>query len=143
VLKISKGFTLLELMIVVAVIGVLAMIAYPSYQTHVMKSRRTEAKTGLLALAQAQEEYRGEHNVYADTLTVLPPPDTNLMKLKGKDGETSVRIEHQFYVFTLTATSLKFTLKATAVNPGPQSNDTQCKEFTLDQTGQKSPPECW
>jgi type IV pilus assembly protein PilE len=131
VLKIAKGFTLLELMIVVAVIGILAMIAYPSYQTHVMKSRRTEAKTGLLALAQAQEEYRGENNEYADSLT----------KLKEA---TQIRAERTSYSFKLARlTPLRFTLTATPVDPGPQSKDTKCKEFTLDQTGQKSPPECW
>jgi type IV pilus assembly protein PilE len=135
VLKIAKGFSLLELMIVVAIIGILVMIAYPSYQMHVMKSRRTEAKTGLLALAQAQEEYRADRNEYADSLTNL------------KEA-TQIRAERTFYSFSLSRpTPLTFTLTARPV--GAQLDDTQCPVFTLDQAGQKTPPrdpglpDCW
>lgn len=55
-LKRVKGFTLIEMMIVVSIIGIIAAFAFPSYQTHVMKSRRADARATLLSLAQAMEE---------------------------------------------------------------------------------------
>ncbi len=65
----QQGFTLIELSIVVAIIGLLVMIAFPSYQSSVVKSRRAEAKASLTALAQHQESYFVEHgNRYASSL---------------------------------------------------------------------------
>jgi type IV pilus assembly protein PilE len=51
----NKGFTLIEVMIVVAIVGILAAVAYPSYQDHVRKSRRAEAQSALMGLAAAME----------------------------------------------------------------------------------------
>jgi prepilin-type N-terminal cleavage/methylation domain-containing protein len=63
--NISKnGFTLIELMIVVAIIGILASIAYPSYQESILKSRRADAKGALLGFANAMERHFTETNSY-------------------------------------------------------------------------------
>lgn len=61
----SKGFTLIELMIVVAIIGILAAIAYPSYQDHVRKTRRSDAQGALMGLANAMERHYTANNTYA------------------------------------------------------------------------------
>jgi len=58
------GFTLIELMIVVAVIGILAAIAYPSYQESILKGRRAEGRTALMELLQQQERFMTQRNCY-------------------------------------------------------------------------------
>lgn len=62
--KSTAGFTLIEVMIVVAIIGLLAAIAYPSYAEHIRKGRRAEGRTALLALLQQQERYMTQRNCY-------------------------------------------------------------------------------
>ncbi|WP_418118465.1 type IV pilin protein [Variovorax sp. 350MFTsu5.1] len=59
-----RGFTLIELMVVVAVIGILAAIAYQSYTEAVLKGRRAQARTALLELMQQQERYMTQRNAY-------------------------------------------------------------------------------
>lgn len=68
----ASGFTLIELMIVVAVIGILAAIAYPSYQDSVAKSKRADAQGALLSLAGALERHFTETNSYCDAGTTAP-----------------------------------------------------------------------
>lgn len=60
----SKGFTLMELMIVVAIIGIIAAIAIPSYQSQIQKTRRTDAQGALTGLANAMERYFTTQNTY-------------------------------------------------------------------------------
>src|SRR5690554_2337838 len=62
----SSGFTLIELMIVVAIVGILAAIAYPSYQRYVQDSRRSDARANLLQLAQFMERYYTANGRYVD-----------------------------------------------------------------------------
>jgi type IV pilus assembly protein PilE len=65
----TKGFTLVELMIAVAIVGILAGIAYPSYQDSVRASRRADAKGALLGFANAMERHFTENNTYRRTAT--------------------------------------------------------------------------
>ena len=73
--KQTQGFTLVELMIVVALIGVLTSIAIPGFQRYQMNSKRAEAYTNLLALAKSQKSYYSEWNQY---VAVLPEPSNTL-----------------------------------------------------------------
>src|SRR5690606_38472416 len=70
--KSSAGFTLIEVMIVVAIIGILAAIAYPSYQDHVRKSRRADAQTALLELAQFMERHYTTNGRYLTSANAAP-----------------------------------------------------------------------
>ena len=63
-MKLERGFTLTELLIVTAVVGILALIAYPSYAAYLTKARRAEAQMALLTLMQQQEQYYTHHHAY-------------------------------------------------------------------------------
>jgi type IV pilus assembly protein PilE len=118
-----KGMTLIELMIVVAIIGIIAAIAVPSYQNQIMSSRRGDGMTQLLKLQMQQESYRLENNSYATTAQLnLPVND--------------------YYTFTSSAvTATAYTLTATAKSS--QTADSGCTSINLDQSFNKSPVACW
>ncbi len=132
IIKKTSGFNLIELMIVVAVIGILAGIAYPSYEEQVRKARRTDAQTGLLELATLVEHFYTENNTYAGATTpaAVGGPSTS------REG---------FYTLSITNVSATtFTLNATPAPGGPQVGDT-CGTLTLTHTNIKgpTPDTCW
>ena len=76
----QAAFTLIELMITLALIGILTAVAVPSYQQHLMRGRRSDAQAVLSAIAQAQESYRSSHTRYAESFAMLrftPPASSN------------------------------------------------------------------
>ncbi|QDL37179.1 type IV pilin protein [Rhodoferax sediminis] len=91
--SLNHGFTLIELMIVVAIVAVLAGIAYPSYKDSVLKGRRAEARTALSELMQQQERYMTQNNSYfaftnvgGIATPVVTPPTT--VPFKTFSGDT-------------------------------------------------------
>ena len=86
----QRGFTLIELMIVVAIVAILAAIAYPSYQDSVLKGRRAEARTALLELMQQQERYltqRGTYLVFSNAAgTTNPATAATTFKTSAGEG---------------------------------------------------------
>jgi type IV pilus assembly protein PilE len=134
------GFTLIELMITVAIVGILASIAYPSYQDSVMKSRRADVKGVMLGLANAMERHFTETNEYL--AAAVGPADTGAPSIYSIPVETA-----NFYTVTISAaTASSYTLSA--VPTGVQTNDI-CGTLTLTHTGAKnnsaglSQSECW
>lgn len=117
----QQGFTLIELMIVVAVVGILSAIAYPSYTEYVRRGHRADARAGLLQAQLWMERAATATGVYPTTL-----PDTLTWS-----ADTSKR-----YTIGLAAgnTNAAFTLTATPKNPGPQASD-KCGTYTLTNTG--------
>jgi len=127
----NGGFTLIELMIVVAIIAILAAIAYPAYTSQVRKTDRSDAKAALLAAAQSLERCYTEYNAYNNAAC----PALSATSSEGYYGIAAT---------TLTASS--YTLTATPI-AGAVVGDTECATFTLDNKGtQASTPagsQCW
>ena len=122
-----RGFTLIELMIVVAVVGILAAIAYPSYQEQVRKSRRADGAAVLMQNAQFLERFFTENGRYDEdrdgTAVALPHATSPL------DGDAT------YYNISLNSVSeTAFTLQA--VPAGPQAGD-KCGTLTLTHVGQQ------
>ena len=78
-----KGFTLIELMIVIAIIGILSSIAFPSYQNYLVEGRRSEAQAALINIAGRQEQYFLDNKVYANDLTELGLPENPFVTEDG------------------------------------------------------------
>lgn len=127
----QKGFTLIELMIVVAVVAILAAIAYPSYQEYVRRTRRVEAQSLLNEAAARQERWRAQNGSY-----MAEAGDEAKLKLPHVSG-TAVTSEHGYYTLSVSqvADDGGYTLQAT--RRGAQTSDTRCGDFTLDALGRK------
>ena len=124
----TKGFTLIELMIAVVIIGILAAIAYPSYNESVRKTQRSDAKVGLSEIAQVLERCFTELNSYNSTSCPVV----------GAGPAISENSDEGYYTITDTVlTSTTFTLTATPVAGGPQAADAKCTTLTLAHTGAK------
>jgi type IV pilus assembly protein PilE len=132
------GFTLIELMIVVAVVAILAAIAYPSYIDSVRKSRRSDAKNALHAAASREEQYYGDNKAYNASMTALgytsDPADSPEKYYK-------ISVDNSLLAGCAIATC--YVLKA--VPQGDQAKDTHCGTLTVDSKGNKTgnSTDCW
>jgi type IV pilus assembly protein PilE len=122
---INQGFTLIELMIAVAIVAILTAIALPSYQSYVQKSRRADAITALSALQLAEEKWRASNLTYTTALS-SPPSGLGISSLSGGGYYT---------IAVASASATGYTLTATPVAGTSQASDTSCPLMTIVQTG--------
>jgi type IV pilus assembly protein PilE len=136
-MKRARGFTLIELMIVVVIIAILAAVALSAYNKQVRKSRRAEAKQVLSDLSLREEKYRSNHALYATCDEAMAPGTCSALNLNKT-----------YYTYALTASSnTGIAYEYTAVPKGDQAKDS-CGTLTLSMASgvvTKSPTtgDCW
>jgi len=130
--KQNRGFTLLELLITVAVIGIISSIAYPSYVDNISRANRSEAQRELLRMASLQEQYFIDHREYTADMTKLGVATDPYITNSG------------LYSIDTTVVGITYTLVATA--KGRQiTADSSCLTLSVTDTGKKTAASthCW
>lgn len=131
-----QGLTLIELMIAVAIVAILAAVAYPSYQQYVVRANRAAAQTFMLAIANKQEQFILDRRQYATGASInaiatalsIAPPEGNVEENYG------ITVEHR------DGNTRTYLITATPVVGGRQGGD---GALTLNELGQKTPASKW
>lgn len=128
-MKKTRGFTLIELMIAVAIVGVLTAIAYPSYQNYLVKGSRANAKAFLMDISTRQQQFLLDNRAYAGTI--------------GELNVTEPKEFSPYYTVAIAAAAgppPSFTVTAT-----PKAGTRQSKDgaLTINNKGEKAPADKW
>ena len=127
---VSRGITLLELLVVLVLIGIVAALAFPGYCQQMIRVHRTEALIALLELQAAEEKYFLRHNVYTGELSAAPPAGLGLAIASSSNKyllSITVAIDGQSFIAT-----------ATPSPEGGQAADRECLAFSIDAHGRRA-----
>jgi type IV pilus assembly protein PilE len=136
-----RGFTLIEVIIALALVGILAAIAIPSYQSYLLRAKRSVAQRVLLDIANRQERYYLDQRTYTADLRALGYASSPTY-IDSDGREVSSSNAERIYLVSVTAASpTAYTLSGKAQLG--QIKDSGCPELTVDQAGRKLPSDCW
>ncbi|MFP5393213.1 MAG: type IV pilin protein, partial [Gammaproteobacteria bacterium] len=135
-----QGFTLVETMVAMAIVAILAALAYPSYRQYVVKSRRTQAQTVLLELMQKQERYYTYHNRYLAFSSASTDPDEK--RFRWWLGDTAATSAYELRGEACPGQSIERCVSLVAT-PGTDKvdrhfRDAECQVLTLRSTGERA-----
>lgn len=144
--KLQRGFTLIELMIVIAIVGILTSLAYPSYLNHIIKTKRGNAGGCLMELAQWMERNYTTCLAYDKTGTGCATT-VDTAALPSPACTTDLNTSYNFAIASTPALSAAtYQLNATPIAGSSQAKDTTCGTLTLNQNGVKgagATTGCW
>ena len=132
--KAAQGFTLIEIIITVAIIGILLKIALPSYNNSIMQSRRTAAKTALLDLASREARYYSTNNAYTNSLTNLGYGNYTVGTQVANSISLPLNGSGEYYDLTVSTSNSNAQFLGTATPENAQAGD-GCGTYTIDNFG--------
>jgi type IV pilus assembly protein PilE len=138
--KLNAGITLIELMIVLAVIAILSSIAISNYRSYTMRANRIDGETMLMKIQVAEEKFFLQNNTYTTALATAPPNGLGL-------AATTTSGFYTLAVVAGSTGSIATSYAATATATGTQTHDTAaCLALTINDQGQRTPADssgCW
>lgn len=147
--KYIQGFSLIEIMVVVAIVAILAAIVYPSYQESIRKARRAEGRAALMALMQQQERYYSQNTSYIAFSSAST--DANEKRFKWFSGDNAASSSYEINASACPGDMIQNCAMLTA-KPGTEKvnsshTDAACGNLTLTSSGEKhasgSATNCW
>ena len=119
------GFTLIEMLIVLAIAAILAALAWPAFTTAINKSRRADAMSALAQISQSQERWRANNTSYQSTLA----------NLVGASASVSPGNHYDLSMVTGSVSSTGYKTNATVKSSSPQTSDTNCQVLQVEMSG--------
>jgi type IV pilus assembly protein PilE len=153
-MKLQKGFTLIEVMVVVVIVAILASIIYPSYQQHLIRSKRAAAESFMLSVANKEEQILLDLRCYVPVAANADFPNDPTNANPGLNLAIPLNVSDHYNIVVVGACPLNaapnYTITATRASAA-QLKDTRCGDLTLNQAGAKgiinanggSVQECW
>ena len=143
--KRQSGITLVELLIVVAILALISAFAYPSYERYVTNSKRTTATSALLQIADRQQQFFMDNKTYADDLTDLGFAANPWVIADDGTASTAGDSESVYSISLSNVAATTYTITAAPLHG--QLRDSKCASLTLDQAGTRGAStgsdDCW
>lgn len=133
----DRGFTLVEILIVLAIVSILGAIAYPGYMRHVAKMRRVEAQLALVETMQRQEQYRALHHTYVAFSSAATDADSRQFRwwLGARPGDSAYELDGRACAGQAIDQCIELRARPGTANVDAGFSDPDCGVLTYDSTG--------